>query len=98
MVQIETQYADRQNPLNNKAFTDCTESGDSFSAGDTIWLAVKNGPRRKSPSPSRPRATARGSRSPGTSSPSRPAARPTLVRSPPTWAGQLPKLRRLDGR
>lgn len=43
MAQLQTQFVNRAVPLTNKTFANCTSTGDTFDAGDEVYLEVKNG-------------------------------------------------------
>jgi hypothetical protein len=42
MAQLDTQFVNRETPLSGKTFAECTSTGDQFSAGDDVYLEVKN--------------------------------------------------------
>lgn len=42
MAQLVTQFVNRAVPLANKTFAACSVGGDTFDAGDEVYLEVKN--------------------------------------------------------
>jgi hypothetical protein len=43
MALLETQFVNRAVPLTTKTFVACATAGDTFAAGDEVYLEVKNG-------------------------------------------------------
>jgi len=42
MAQLVTQFVNRATPLSGKTFAACTSTGDTFDAGEEVYLEVKN--------------------------------------------------------